>query len=198
MSKWGIEEIETVEAINKVGFSGNILNIAAGDGRFNNKLLELANIVTAIDIDSIELQQLKNNCRDDLKNRLFIEIVDITKKLPFDDNTFDGVFCTGTLHLFDIETIKDILKEIKRILKSNGKMVLDFATDITRLDKEKNKKILGNEGNYTLKEAIKLFQDEFKEFKLNIETSKFKEEGLDESAGYDSICGNFLIISGKK
>lgn len=53
MSKWGIEEKETLDAINNIDFSGKILNIAAGDGRFNNRLLELAQSVTAIDIDDI-------------------------------------------------------------------------------------------------------------------------------------------------
>lgn len=198
MSKWGIEEKETLEAINKVGLSGNILNIAAGDGRFNNTLLELAHSVVAIDLDCIELQELKDSCPNNFKNKLSTKIVDITKRFPFDDNTFDGIFCTGTLHLFDMNTIKEILSEIKRVLKVKGKMVLDFATDITRIDKEGNKKIFSNEGNYVLEEAIKLFQGEFKEFDINIEISKFKEENLQESAGYESISGNFLIISGSK
>ncbi len=37
MSKWGSEEKETIEAIEKIGFKGKILNIAAGDGRFNEE-----------------------------------------------------------------------------------------------------------------------------------------------------------------
>ena len=36
MSKWGIEEQETLNAINEL--SGITLDIAAGDGRFINKL----------------------------------------------------------------------------------------------------------------------------------------------------------------
>ena len=60
MSKWGIEEKETLEAINKIGFKGNILDVAAGDGRFITSLLELSNTVTAIDIDELEKQKIKN------------------------------------------------------------------------------------------------------------------------------------------
>ena len=196
MSKWGIEEKETIEAINKIGFSGNILNIAAGDGRFNNMLLELSEKVTAIDLNENELELLKENCTKDLVNKLFIKIVDITKEFPFLEKTFDGVFCTGTLHLFDKETIVKILQEIKRVLKVNGKIVLDFATDIKRLDKNKKQVVFEGEGNFETKDAISLFKENLQEFDLNIEVSTFMEENLDDDAGYNYISGSFLIISG--
>ena len=104
------DDTETIEAINKIGFSGNILNIAAGDGRFNNRLLELAQSVTAIDIDGSDLKVLEESCPNYLANKLSTKVVDITKKFPFDDSNFDGVFCTGTLHLFEKETILKILQ----------------------------------------------------------------------------------------
>lgn len=53
MSKWGIEKKETLNAIKEIGLYGDILNIAAGDGRFNNKLLELSNRVMTIDINDL-------------------------------------------------------------------------------------------------------------------------------------------------
>ena len=196
MSKWGIEEKETIEAINNIGFSGNILNIAAGDGRFNNRLLELSDSVTAIDIDNSELESLEENCPKDLLDKLYTKAVDITQKLPFQDEAFDGVFCTGTLHLFDRDTIIKILQEIKRVLKTKGKIVLDFATDIKRLDKKQNQVVFEGEGNYTTNEAVSLFEEELKEFSLNIGVATFMEENLDDDAGYNYISGNFLVISG--
>ena len=45
------EEKETLNAINKIGFKGRILDIAAGDGRFNEELLKVAKEVIAIDIN---------------------------------------------------------------------------------------------------------------------------------------------------
>ena len=68
---------------------------------------------------------------------------------------FDGIFCTGTLHLFEKQTIIKILKEIKRILKRNGKIVLDFATDIERLNQKKEKVIFDGEGNYQTEDFVK-------------------------------------------
>ena len=197
MSKWGIEEKETIEAINNIGFSGNIVNIAAGDGRFNNRLLELSENVTAIDIDNSELKNLEENCPKYLLDKLCTKAVDITQKLPFQDETFDGVFCTGTLHLFDRDTIIKILQEIKRVLKTKFRIVLDFATDIKRLDKYQNQVVFEGEGNYTTDEAVSLFENQLKEFSLNIGVAAFMEENLEDDAGYNYISGNFLVISGK-
>ena len=192
MSKWGIEEKETLETINKIGFKGNILDVASGDGRFINSLLELSDKVIAIDIDKNELESIKN-----ISNKLYTEVVDITKRFPYEDNSFDGVFCTGTLHLFNKETLTFILKEINRCLKHGGKIVLDFATDIERLDNNGNKVVFENEGNYNTNEAIELFKEELNNFSLDIQVSTFKEENL-ENIEYKSIRGNFLIISGIK
>ena len=65
MSKWGIEEKETLAAIDKIGLTGNILDVAAGDGRFINELLKLSQGVTAIDINKEELDNIYNqfNCK---------------------------------------------------------------------------------------------------------------------------------------
>lgn len=197
MSKWGAEEKETLNAINKIGFKGKVLNIAAGDGRFNEKLLELADEVVAVDINEKELKELENKCPKEFKNKLKTKSIDITKKFPFEENAFDGIFCTGALHLFDIETIKNILSEIKRVLKNNGKILLDFATDISRLDFNNNTVTFNGEGNYTLEQGINIFRNNLRNFEFNIEKANFKEENLDRTVGYKVIKGNFLIISGE-
>lgn len=196
MFKWGKEEQETIEKLEKINLKGRILNLAAGDGRFNEYILKLAENVIAVDINKEDLMKLESNCPQYLKDRLEIKCIDITKRLPFEDNTFDGVFCTGTLHLFDLETINSILEEIERILKHEGKILFDFATDIIRIDKNGKKVILDGEGNYSLKEGVKIFYDKLKHFNIEIEQSKFKEGDLDEESGYKFIEGKFLIVSG--
>ncbi len=192
-----MEETETIETLNRIGFKGRILNIAAGDGRFNEKLLNLADEVVAVDRNESELKELEDRCPKNLKNKLFTQCMDITKKFPFEENTFDGIFCTGTLHLFNIEIIESILREIKRVLKNNGKILLDFATDISRLDGNNNPVIFEKEGSYTTGQAIELFEKNLKDFEIKIEKASFREENLQESAGYHSIVGNFLIITGE-
>ncbi len=119
MSKWGDEEQETVDELKKINFNGRVLNLAVGDGRFNEYILKTSDHVIAIDINKEDLSKLVRNCPKQLKEKLEIKCIDITKKLPFEDNTFDGVFCTGTLHLFDLKTINSVLDEVERILKNN-------------------------------------------------------------------------------
>ena len=197
MSKWGIEEKETLSTINEIGLSGNILDVAAGDGRFINELLKLSQSVTAIDIDKEELESLKNNCPKEYSNKLSTEIVDITKTFPYEDESFDGIFCTGALHLFNKKTIGFIIREIERCLKKNGKIVLDFATDIKRYDKNGKEVLFEGEVSYSSEDAILLFKELLKDFSLSIQNASFSENNLD-NAGYTSIQGNFLIISGYK
>ena len=197
MSRWGKEEKETLIAINQIQSLGNVLDVAAGDGRFLNILLEKSKSVTAIDLDNDELEKLKINCQKDFVNKLKIEKVDITKRFPYQDETYDTIFCTGTLHLFDKTTIFFILDEMKRCLKQNGIIILDFATNIKRLDKNGNEVVFEDEGNYSTEEAIELFNELLHDFSLSIQIASFNEENLDD-VGYNSITGNFLIVTSKK
>lgn len=196
MSKWGIEEKETLDAIKKMNMQGTILNLAAGDGRFNNYLLEYADKVIAVDKSASELEILKDNCPQHLNNKLETQVVDVTEKIPFADSTFDGIFCTGTLHLFKKEITANIIDEIKRLLKNGGKIILDFATDIKRLDKDNNPIIFKEEGSYTTEEAITFFKEQLIDFDIDIQVYTFREENLDDDTGYKFITGSFLVISG--
>ena len=196
MSKWGIEEKETLDAITKMNMQGTILNIAAGDGRFNNKLLEYADKVIAVDKSASELELLKSICPGHLNNKLETQVADVTKKIPFADSTFDGIFCTGFLHLFKKEIIANIIAEMKRLLKNGGSIILDFATDIKRLDKDNNPVLFSEEGNYTTKEAITFFKEQLADFDIDVQVSTFREENLEDDAGYKFITGSFLVISG--
>ena len=197
MSKCGKEEKETLEVINEIGFLGDVLDVAAGDGRFLLELLNKSRSVTAIDIDKKELEMLKENCAIEYRNKLKTEIVDITKRFPYQDETYDTIFCTGTLHLFDKSTIASIIREMNRCLKQDGTMILDFATDIRRLDCNDNEVVFESEGSYGTDDAIALFHELLNNCSLDIQKATFKEDNLDE-AGYNSIAGNFLIVTAGK
>ena len=194
-SKWGEEEKETIDSIKNINYNGRILNVAAGDGRFNNLLLEKASEVVAIDLDEKDLDILVNNTPMGLRDKLKIEIVDITKKFPYTDDSFDGVFCTGSLHLFEKKEIIKILNEIKRVLKPKGKIVIDFATDIKRYDRNGNEVVFSGEGLYSMDEAINFLKEKLKCFSLDIVKSTFEEECSEDSTGYKFIKGNFIVLS---
>jgi len=132
-SIWGTGDKDTLELLNQIEIRGKWLNLAAGDGRYNLNLLEKADFVVASDIDESALKKLWQNTPDKFKAKLKTEVFDITKNSLFENNTFDGVFCTDTLHLFPKEILRQIFSEIDRILKPNGRILIDFATDIKRI-----------------------------------------------------------------
>jgi len=51
---------------------------------------------------------------------------------PFNDNTFDIGACIGVLEYFEREYVEKAIKEAHRIIKPNGKLVLDIP-NITSL-----------------------------------------------------------------
>lgn len=50
-------------------------------------------------------------------------VADISKKLPIDDNSYDGLFCSYVLEHVSWRKVKDCLKETVRILKPDGQAV---------------------------------------------------------------------------
>ena len=131
-------------------------------------------------------------------DKLITMNVDITKRFPFNDDSFDGIFCTGTLHLFKYEILVFILGEIKRVLKNNGYFVLDFATNVERFDQNNNRVFIDGEGSYSTSDAIAIFKEQFLDYDIDIQIGNFLEENLEDSAGYKYISGEFLVVSGTK
>ena len=105
-SVWGTEEESTKKCIINSNVHGSWLNLCAGDGRFNNLLLQRANKVVVADIDINPLNKLKRNTPDSLKNKLTTQIFNIVGAFPFQNKSFDGIFCVGTLHLFSKNVLK--------------------------------------------------------------------------------------------
>lgn len=48
------------------------------------------------------------------------------QQLPFASNSFDVVVTLNFLHLFSLETQRDMIAEMKRVTKPGGKLVLEF------------------------------------------------------------------------
>lgn len=104
-SIWGTEEEITSKMISTSDITGTWLNLCAGDGRFNNRLLEKADEVIAADIDENALQKLSRITPKDLRGKLKTKKVNVVERFPFDSEEFDGIFCVGTLHLFPTQII---------------------------------------------------------------------------------------------
>jgi|SRR3989344_257418 len=86
-----------------------ILDIGCGSGYIGKSFLK-NNRVTFADINQEELDKIKE------KNAI-VKKIDLNKKLPFKDDQFDLIICADVLE--HLENTKEILKELKRILKGS-------------------------------------------------------------------------------
>ena len=108
-----------------------VLEIGFGTG-YN--LIELAKLVGdngkvyGIDLtpEMIEISK-KRLKKNNLEKRVKL-VQGSATKLPFGGNSFNIVYVSNVLELFSDKDIKKVLKEIKRVLKINGKVcVIDVA-----------------------------------------------------------------------
>jgi len=198
-SIWGAGDKDTLELLKKIKIHGKWLNLSAGDGRYNLNLLKKADLVVASDIDKSALEKLQNNTVERYRSKLQIKSFDITKKFLFKNASFDGIFCTGTLHFFPREILRQIILEMSRILKNDGKIIIDFATDIKRILPDGKLYIRKSEPLYEIQEAVKILKDYFKDYKIKIIKSKVpKEKVKTRGIVYKFSCKFILLIADKK
>lgn len=137
---------------------GRWLNMAAGDGRYNDILLRNADSVVATDIDAGALDKLRHNTPADLKNKLSTSALNLNSGLPFKDGAFDGIFCTGILHLLSPDVLRRNRDEFLRILRPGGRLVLEFPSNIKRIGTD-GKLITFGEKFYTVSQAKEFFKE---------------------------------------
>ncbi len=98
-----------------------ILDLGCGDGFYLYLLshLDLKLILHGVDYDKHALNSAKKNLDP---NKVKLSQADLMKRLPFSDEFFDGIVMSEVMeHLPD--DIKG-LKEVRRVLKKNGRLVL--------------------------------------------------------------------------
>ncbi len=167
-SIWGAGYDKTLGLLKRIKLHGKWLNLAAGDGRYNLNLLKKADFVVASDIDESALSKLWHNTPKEYKKKLDTKAFDMTKKFPFEDSEFNGVFCTGILHLFPKEVLKKVVFEVNRILKSHGTIIFEFPANIKRISKDGKFIKFGKEHSYTVDEAKRTLRNLFKGYKIEM------------------------------
>ncbi len=154
-----------------------ILDLASGSGKNTFAAIDKGFKVYCVDYSKpgldLTLKSIKN------KNNCRTYCLDITKnQLPFTDNFFDGIIATQVLdHVFK-EDVNFIVSEIKRVLKKDGKTLLNLMSTKTtkksrlgyKIKNEKNT-YLTNHGN-SAGEVHSLFEEKemkklFKRFKIS-------------------------------
>lgn len=197
-SIWGSEDNDLLKILKTVPINGRWLNLAAGDGRYNSCLLKQADKVVAVDIDRSALSKLWHRTNKRYRQKLVLNSFNITKRFPLKDGSFDGVFCTAVLHLFPKNVFLKISNEIKRILKLNGRIAIEFATDIERIRFDRKQYIFKKEPKYTTNEAIRLMKKVFKNYKLKIHKFKKTEIDFPEANPPYKFSGRGIFVKAQK
>jgi len=96
----------------------SILDLGCGTGNDTLYLVERGFKVISCDYSEVALEKIKK----------FIPkaetcLLDISKKLPFKNESFDIIIADLSLHYFDDKTTKSIMGEIKRVLKPDGHLI---------------------------------------------------------------------------
>ena len=98
-----------------------VLDVATGTGAQAYELAKQGHSVLGIDLSPEMLEQAKKKCSPGLN--LSFKQEDATD-LPFKDNEFDATSISLGLHDMPHEVDIKVLKEIKRVTKKNGKILI--------------------------------------------------------------------------
>ncbi len=113
-----------------------ILYCACGTGRISIELAKKGAKVYAFDISKGMLNKLKENLRDKSFKKNVIEIKKASlEEIPYKDDSFDKVVCRGTLDCFHPKHYLKFIKEMKRVLKPNGYLIIDLPWPQGKLGK---------------------------------------------------------------
>ena len=114
-------------AVGKISSTirGNILDIGVGTGDMFYKIVRLNKEGYNVGLD-ISLQMLfkaKKKLNDKIKSKTIL-ILGNAFNLPFEDDSFNYIFSSYVFDLLPEEEFENVTKEVNRVLKKNGKVVI--------------------------------------------------------------------------
>lgn len=112
------------EIIKYIPKNSKILELGAGQGQDTRYFAENGSNVVSTDSSDTALEINKSKIPKELENLIQIQKLDMTEPFPFKDNTFDIVYIHLAFHYFDIQTTKNLLNEIYRVLKNRGLLIM--------------------------------------------------------------------------
>ena len=126
---WGkITESKAIDsAVGKISaeVKGNILDLGVGTGDMFYKIVPFNREGYNIGLDiSPEMLFKAKKKLDDNANSTTTLILGDAFNLPFDNNSFDLIFSSYVFDLFPENEFENVIKEIDRILRKNGKVVI--------------------------------------------------------------------------
>lgn len=96
-----------------------VLDFGCGNGRLSELFKEKNYEYTGVDISNGLLKIAKEKYPD----KKFV-LINKENELPFEDRSFDKIFSIAVFHHFNPEMAGQALRELKRVLKKNGVLVL--------------------------------------------------------------------------
>jgi SAM-dependent methyltransferase len=107
--------------------SGKLLDLGAGQGPDSRYFANQGFSVTSVDFNDLALELSKEKAEKESLKIEFMKL-DVSNKLPFDDESFDIAYSHLALHYFSDEITREIFREISRILKPGGIIASLFNT----------------------------------------------------------------------
>lgn len=130
------EDIPKIVKLFKKKGIKKVLDLGCGSGRHTVYLAKNGFDVYGIDIAPVGIKLTKDWLKQE-KLRADLKLGSIYQKLPYEDNFFDAIIAIQVINHGKIESIRKLIKEMKRVLKPNG---LIFIT-VTQQTKVKNWRI---------------------------------------------------------
>ena len=119
--------------------NANVLEVAPGPGYFSIELSKMGKYnITGMDISADFIEICKKNAARENTAINFLQ--GNVSKMPFEDNTFDFIFCSAAFKNFKEPVTA--LSEMYRVLKNNGiALIIDMNHDVSKeiLDEESRK-----------------------------------------------------------
>lgn len=196
-SLWGSGEKETLSVIASEIQGGEWADLASGDGRYAVNITNNVKKLYAIDIDKNALRKLQSRIQTNEVNK--VELIQMNLvNLGFRNFSFDGIICTGILHLFPKEVLIRLFPQIISILKPEGKLIIDFGTDIQEFNHKGELLPSSYKYSYSTNEAIDFLSTALNSLNPQISVSSF-EDDLSKIEGYGyKNRGKFILLYGSK
>jgi SAM-dependent methyltransferase len=196
---WGKGDKKTSQFLARAKLKGNWVNLAAGDGRYSATLLKKVDSLLVVDIDRSALEKLWRTTPPAYRRKLKRKVADITKKLPFQSESFEGALCTGVLYAFPPRVFVNIAQEMDRILKPGGTIIVDFATDIRRKRLDNGKPyIIPRDPHYTADTAKKILKKAFPSYDLKMWKDRIPLELYPDTNPPYSYKSNYILLVARK
>ncbi|WP_318640376.1 class I SAM-dependent methyltransferase [Flavobacterium ardleyense] len=180
---WGFEPSKSTVITNEIFLKNGIKDILVlGIGYGRNAQLFITNKmkVTGIEISETAISLAHKH----LGNGIIIHHGSITE-MPYDDETYDGIYCYAVLHFLDYDERQKLLQDCYNQLENNGKMV--FAT-ISKSAEMYGRGRVVSTNRFEIFDGLKMFF-----YDLDTIQKEFALFGLIEIKEVDDIFPFFLI-----